>query len=75
MFKRLETDEEFRARAFVDHLVVTYEYNEMVDGHYGLKFPEKRRAAVLVRDLSGANLDDIAWLVAKTQRRIVEDAV
>jgi hypothetical protein len=71
VYKRVETDDEFRAR--VPGQVIMVETKRKVTSWYGFVHEETAREPVRVRDLSGEQLDDAVWNALKMQRRVVED--
>lgn len=77
VFKRLETDEELRARVREAHGNFTYVVVERnftyVAGWYGLEYEDTERTSERFNDLGGASLDDAVWGAWKMQRRIIED--
>lgn len=70
VFKRLETDEELRARAAVVYVVI-----ERKTTHYSYYGPYEstERVYKYLSDLTGKALDDALWEGKHMQRRIVED--
>lgn len=70
VFKRLETDEELRARAAVRYVVIVRK--EVHYSYYG-PYETTEHVYKYLADLSGAALDDALWEGKRMQRRIVED--
>lgn len=76
VFKRLETDEELRARVREAHGNITYitvERKITRHGWYGVPYEDTERTSERLDSLTGTALDDAVWSAMKMQRRIIED--
>ena len=74
VFKRVETDDEFRARLRAMSIYsVVVETKATRIGYYGIPVSYVDRKFYSLVDLKGEALDDAVWSARKLQRRIVED--
>jgi len=73
IYKRLETDEEFRARVFAKNLAIAEDSSPQRRGETFSEYARRVTPKVVhIADLHGEKLDEAVWYTCKMQRRIIE---